>query len=436
MTRTWECATPAVAGPAAREVHYFDTRSGALSSFGASEHRTKPVRVYVCGITPYDSSHVGHALVAVIFDTLRRVLTYAGYSTQYATNITDVDDPLFEKARLNNEDWKALGAAQVDEYRRSMIALNVIPPDHFVSVSEMVTKIGDDAVQLVADGAGYVLGDTTYFTVSAAEALTAYPDATQDMLVALAGERGGDPERPGKKDPLDAPLWVRSAPDEPEWDVPGLGAGRPGWHLECVTIAGTALGGLPVDIQGGGTDLIFPHHEISRQEAIALSGHPLAEGYMHVGMLRFAGEKMSKSLGNLVLVQNLLDEGWAAAAVRLALMSSHYRRELDWVPSLLDGATARLSRWQQAASLPAAPQFAAAAAQATGHLVNDLDFSGCFSVLDEWCQRAIEAAGAGAGSTDGTGGEAGPAGTTSAGTTSAGPAEFRAYTGAVLGVVL
>jgi L-cysteine:1D-myo-inositol 2-amino-2-deoxy-alpha-D-glucopyranoside ligase len=415
VTRTWECATPAIAGPAPREVEFFDTRSGALSSFGAPEHRTKPVRVYVCGITPYDSSHVGHALVSVVFDTLRRVLTYAGYDTQYAQNITDVDDPLFEKARLLDQDWKALGDAQVEEYRRSMAALNVIPPDHFVSVSEMVTRIGDDAVRLLGGGAGYVLGDTTYFTVSATEALTAYPDATHDMLIALAAERGGDPERPGKKDPLDAPLWVRSAPGEPEWDVPGLGTGRPGWHLECVTIAGTALGGLPVDIQGGGTDLIFPHHEISRQEAIALAGDPLASGYMHVGMLRFAGEKMSKSLGNLVLVQDLLDEGWSAGAVRLALLSSHYRQELDWVPGLLEDATARLGRWQQAARLATGPDFAAAAAAATERLAHDLDISGCCRVLDEWCGQAV---------------------TASAGLTAEGPAAFRSYASAVLGVVV
>jgi L-cysteine:1D-myo-inositol 2-amino-2-deoxy-alpha-D-glucopyranoside ligase len=279
----------------------------------------------------------------------------------------------------------------------------------------MVTKIGDDAVRLLGDGAGYVLGDTTYFTVSATEALTAYPDATGDMLIALAAERGGDPERPGKKDPLDAPLWVRSAPGEPEWDVTGLGSGRPGWHLECVTIAGTALGGLPVDIQGGGTDLIFPHHEISRQEAIALTGEPLASGYMHVGMLRFAGEKMSKSLGNLVLVQELLDEGWSAAAVRLALMSSHYRQELDWTPGLLDDATARLGRWQQAARLTAAPDFTAAAAAATARLARDLDVSGCCQILDEWCGQAV---------------------TASAGLTAEGPADFRSYTSAVLGIVV
>jgi L-cysteine:1D-myo-inositol 2-amino-2-deoxy-alpha-D-glucopyranoside ligase len=192
---------------------------------------------------------------------------------------------------------------------------------------------------------------------------------------------------------------VQSAPDEPDWQVGGLGPGRPGWHLECVTIAGAALGGLPIDIQGGGTDLIFPHHEISRQQAVSLAGQPLATGYMHVGMLRLGGEKMSKSLGNLVLVPRLLADGHSAAAIRLALLTPHYRTELDWEPDLLDVAARRLARWRQATVLPAAPPFAEAAAAATGHLARDLDTESAIDVLDAWCEQAL-AAPAGAGSAD------------------------------------
>ena len=418
MTQAWECRVPALAGPAAREVQFYDTRSGALVGFGDPRRRAAPVRVYVCGITPYDSSHLGHALVSVTFDLLRRVLTYAGYDTAFAQNITDVDDPLFEKARETGQDWIALGAAQVQEYGEAMAALGILPPDHMVAVSEMITDIGKDAARLLEAGAGYVLGDTVYYEVSTEGALGAYPDATPEILVELAAERGGDPERPGKHSPLDAPLWVRSAPDEPDWQVGGLGPGRPGWHLECVTIAGAALGGLPIDIQGGGTDLIFPHHEISRQQAVSLTGQPLATGYMHVGMLRLGGEKMSKSLGNLVLVPRLLADGYSAAAIRLALLTPHYRTELDWEPGLLDVAARRLARWQQASTLTAAPPFADAAAAATGHLARDLDTGSAIEVLDAWCEQAL----------------AGPAGGGSA--DPAAPAAFTGYLSGVLGLPL
>jgi L-cysteine:1D-myo-inositol 2-amino-2-deoxy-alpha-D-glucopyranoside ligase len=407
-----------LAGPAAREVQFYDTRSGALVGFGDPQRRTAPVRVYVCGITPYDSSHLGHALTYVTFDLLRRVLTYAGYGTAFAQNITDVDDPLFEKARETGQDWAALGAAQVAEYGQAMGALGVLPPDHLVAVSEMITDIGKDAARLLDAGAGYVLGDTVYFAVSTPEALGAYPGATPGTLIELAAERGGDPERPGKRDPLDAPLWVRSAPDEPDWQAGGLGPGRPGWHLECVTIAAAALGGLPIDIQGGGSDLIFPHHEISRQEAVALTGQPLATGYMHVGMLRLGGEKMSKSLGNLVMVPRLLADGHTAAAIRLALLTRHYRAELDWEPALLDVAARRLARWRQAIALPAAPPFGEAAAAATGHLTRDLDTGSALAVLDAWCEQAL-AAPAGDGSAD-----------------PGAPAAFAGYLSGVLGLPL
>ena len=415
MTQAWDCRVPALAGPAAREVQFYDTRSGALAGFGDPHRRTAPVRVYVCGITPYDSSHLGHALVSVTFDLLRRVLTYAGYDTAFAQNITDVDDPLFEKARETGQGWAELGAAQVQEYGRAMADLGILPPDHLVSVSEMITDIGKDAARLLEAGAGYVLGDTVYYEVSTEGALGSCPDATPAMLIELAAERGGDPERAGKHSPLDAPLWVRSAPDEPDWQVGGLGPGRPGWHLECVTIAGAALGGLPIDIQGGGTDLIFPHHEISRQQAVSLSGQPLATGYMHVGMLRLGGEKMSKSLGNLVLVPRLLADGYSAAAIRLALLTPHYRTELDWEPALLDVAVQRLARWQQAIARPSGPPFAGTARAATGHLARDLDTTSAIGVLDAWCERALAT---------GTGEPADPVA----------PAAFAAYLSGVLGL--
>jgi L-cysteine:1D-myo-inositol 2-amino-2-deoxy-alpha-D-glucopyranoside ligase len=426
VTHTWDSAIPAITGPAAREVRFYDTRSARLTGLGDPGQRTDPVRVYVCGITPYDSSHLGHALLYVTFDLLRRVLTYAGYRTAFAQNITDVDDPLFEKARELGEDWAELGAGQVEEYRQTMAALSVSPPDQFVSVSEMITGIGKDAARLLDAGAGYTLDGTAYFGVSTQEALGTYPDATPALLTELAAERGGDPERPGKHNPLDAPLWVPSAADEPDWQVPGLSPGRPGWHLECVTIAGAALGGLPADIQGGGTDLIFPHHEISRQQAIALTGEPLASWYMHVGMLRLGGEKMSKSLGNLVLVRDLLADGHDAAAVRLALLSWHYRQETDWAPAFLDAATARLARWRQAAALAAAPPFGPAADQATAHLARDLDTGGAMAVLDGWCDRALAAGDQAAGDQAADDQAAG----------SDGPAGFAAYVRGVLGVAL
>lgn len=386
MTHAWRSQTKPLETSLDREVFVYDVASKALQGLGLpSARRSAPVRTYVCGITPYDSSHLGHAFTAVSFDVLRRTLEYSGYRTAFAQNITDVDDPLFAKARALNEDWRALAARQVETYRRSMAVLNVIPPDSFIAVSEVMPQIARDAAKLAELSGAYQIEGTTYFACTpSGDFLGSDPDLLDNLIETFA-ERGGDPHRPGKRHPLDPPLWVPSAPDEPSWPANGLGPGRPGWHLECVTIASESLGELPIDIQGGGADLAFPHHEMSRQEALVLYGCPLARYYMHTGMVRFEGEKMSKSLGNLVLVSELIDQGWDAMHIRLALLSSHYRAEMDWDPSLLDVASERYGRWRSAFADDDRQLGPDDSERLLSALANDLDTPGCLLVLDELC---------------------------------------------------
>jgi L-cysteine:1D-myo-inositol 2-amino-2-deoxy-alpha-D-glucopyranoside ligase len=365
---------------------------------------TDAARLYVCGITPYDATHLGHAATYLAFDTLQRVWIDAGHPVHYAQNITDVDDPLLERATATGVDWRELAASQVELFRTDMEALGIIPPDDFVAVTEVIDDISDAVWQLWDSGFAYKVeteealtdahgtaGADVYFDLAAVAAaevpwrLGEESNLDRDTMLTLFAERGGDPDRPGKRDALDPLLWRAARAGEPSWHA-RVGAGRPGWHIECSVIALTELG-TDFTVQGGGSDLVFPHHEMSAGHAAALSGHPLAGLYSHTGMVAYQGEKMSKSLGNLVLVSGLRAEGADPRAIRLALLAQHYRADWEWTPAQLAAAADRLRSWIDAFSCATADTAGSVATEAIiteirNALNDDLDTPRALAITD------------------------------------------------------
>ncbi|HWG92936.1 MAG TPA: cysteine--1-D-myo-inosityl 2-amino-2-deoxy-alpha-D-glucopyranoside ligase [Mycobacteriales bacterium] len=340
-------------------------------------------RLYVCGITPYDATHLGHARTYLAFDTLVRVWLDAGLEVEYAQNVTDIDDPLLERAERDGEDWRDVAARETQLFREDMTALRVLPPQHYVGAVEAMAEIADAVVRLRDAGLAYDVDGDLYFPVAGLDRFGAVSGLDRSAMTALFAERGGDPERPGKRDPLDALLWRAERPDEPAWDSP-LGRGRPGWHVECAAIALGRLGDA-VDVQGGGSDLVFPHHEHSALEAEALTGaRPFARAYVHAGMVGLDGEKMSKSRGNLVFVSRLRAERTDPGALRLALLSTHYRTDTAWTPGALVEGEQRLARWRAAVARPAGPSGAALLAAVRAALADDLGTPAALAAVDAW----------------------------------------------------
>jgi L-cysteine:1D-myo-inositol 2-amino-2-deoxy-alpha-D-glucopyranoside ligase len=305
--------------------------------------------LYVCGITPYDATHIGHAATYIAYDTLVRLWLDAGYDVSYVQNVTDVDDPLLERAAATGVDWRELAAEQVDLFRGDMQALAVIPPDHYVAVTEMVEPVAEAVSRLLNTGIAYRVDDDVYFDSAAAAVASPWHLGQESGLdpatmLELSAQRGGDPERAGKRDPLDPVLWLAARPGEPSWTTV-LGEGRPGWHIECSVIAQELLD-IPLTVNGGASDLVFPHHEFTAGHTAALTGRDHARVYSHAGLVSYRGEKMSKSLGNLVLVSGLLADGADPRAIRLATHSMLYRSDWEWTSGLLDAAATRLARWE------------------------------------------------------------------------------------------
>ncbi|MGH8776630.1 MAG: cysteine--1-D-myo-inosityl 2-amino-2-deoxy-alpha-D-glucopyranoside ligase [Jiangellaceae bacterium] len=350
------------------------------------------VRMYVCGITPYDATHLGHAATYVAFDVLNRVLRDSRLDVRYVQNVTDVDDPLLERAVQTGQGWQALAEEQTHLFRDDMAWLRVLPPDHFVGAVESIPQVVELIERLRSAGAAYELDGDLYFPVQADRHFGEISGLRRATMLELFAERGGDPDRPGKKDPLDCLLWQRGRPGEPAWEGP-LGAGRPGWHVECAAIALSMLGDS-IDIQGGGADLVFPHHEMSAAEAHVVTGRwPFAHAYVHAGLVGLGGEKMSKSRGNLVFVSQLRADGVEPAAVRLALLADHYRSDRDWTRALLATGYDRLARWREVVAADSAPSADTVVADVRRHLADDLDTPGALAVIDRWAEQALTTGG-------------------------------------------
>jgi L-cysteine:1D-myo-inositol 2-amino-2-deoxy-alpha-D-glucopyranoside ligase len=347
--------------------------------------------MYVCGITPYDAAHLGHAMNNLTYDLVMRVLRDGGHQVEYTQNVTDVDEPLFERAAETHEDWRTLGTRETEQFRVDMAALNIAPPTHFVGAVEAMPAIVELIGRLRENGATYDLDGDTYFSVAATPRFGSVGNYPVETMLALSAERGGDPGRPGKKDPLDPVLWLRERPGEPAWQSP-WGRGRPGWHVECSAIAYATLGET-LDLHGGGTDLIFPHHEMSAAEAsCALGVWPFVRCWTHTAMVGLYGEKMSKSKGNLVFVRHMrLDHD--PMAVRLALLDHHYGTPWEWFHDDIVAADERLARWRAAAGALGGPDAQGVLDGVRRHLADDLDAPGALAVVDRWVDETLRVGG-------------------------------------------
>ncbi|WP_037038844.1 cysteine--1-D-myo-inosityl 2-amino-2-deoxy-alpha-D-glucopyranoside ligase [Pseudonocardia halophobica] len=370
-----------------------------LRLYDTSTARVRPTApgatatMYVCGITPYDATHLGHAATYLAFDLVNRLWRDLGHEVHYVQNVTDIDEPLLERAERDQDDWVVLGMRETALFREDMEALRVLPPRDYIGAVEAIPEIAELVEKLLVNGAAYRIDDPEYPDVyfdSAATGHFGYESTyDEETMVRLSRERGGDPDRPGKRNPVDALLWRMERPGEPAWDS-DLGRGRPGWHVECAAIALNRLG-TQIDLNGGGSDLIFPHHECGAAHAEALTGdHPFARHYVHSGMIGLDGEKMSKSRGNLVFVSKLRSKGVDPNAVRAALISGHYREDRPWTDELLAEAEARLARWREAVSLDAAPDATGLVASLREHLADDLDTPRALAAVDAWASEALE----------------------------------------------
>jgi L-cysteine:1D-myo-inositol 2-amino-2-deoxy-alpha-D-glucopyranoside ligase len=360
-------------------------------------------RMYVCGITPYDATHLGHAATYVTFDLLGRALRDAGHDVEYVQNVTDIDEPLLERAERDGVDWQALAEKETALFREDMTALAVIPPDHYVGAVESIPSIAEAVTKLLADGTAYRVEVPTgegapgatdvYFDLSTQPGFGGVSSWDREQMMAVFADRGGDPERPGKRDPLDPLLWRAAREGEPSWEGGELGRGRPGWHMECTTIALDHLG-MGFDVQGGGSDLIFPHHEMSAVQATGLTGYqPFARSYVHQAMVGLHGEKMSKSKGNLVLVSALRVQGVDPMAIRLALLDQHYRTAWEWTDEVLATAESRLATWRAALSVNAGPDAGPTIERLRERLADDLDAPGAVAAVDRWAKESLSRGG-------------------------------------------
>jgi L-cysteine:1D-myo-inositol 2-amino-2-deoxy-alpha-D-glucopyranoside ligase len=362
-------------GPAVK-VH--DTSSAGATVVDPEQH----ARMYVCGITPYDATHMGHAATYLAFDLLQRTWRDRGLEVTYTQNVTDVDDPLLERATATGVDWVELAERETQLFREDMTALRIIAPAHYIGAVESIDLVVDLIGRLQEAGAVYTVDDDLYFDVHADAGFGLVSGFDEATMLKIFPERGGDPDRPGKKHPLDCLLWQAERPGEPAWDT-SLGRGRPGWHIECAAISLHHLG-TAFDVQGGGSDLVFPHHEMSASEATVATHDAFARAYVHAGMVGYEGEKMSKSKGNLVLVSKLRAAGHDPMAIRLALLAHHYRSDWEWFGEEIEAAEARLSRWRAAIERTVAPSGEALVAQIRAAMTNDLDAPAALAAIDAW----------------------------------------------------
>jgi L-cysteine:1D-myo-inositol 2-amino-2-deoxy-alpha-D-glucopyranoside ligase len=346
-------------------------------------------RLYVCGITPYDATHLGHAATYVAFDLINRYLRFGGADVSFVQNITDIDDPLFERAKRDGLNWSDLATSQIELFRGDMVALHVIPPDHYVGVVEAMQIIIDAVSALRSKDSTYKVDDDVYFRVHLDPEFLKRTHLSSEVAMEYFAERGGDPQRFGKEDPFDALVWKAQRDGEPGWPSP-FGIGRPGWHIECSAIALHYLqpnnsDEFAIDIQGGGSDLIFPHHDMSAAQGWVATGQKFARFFVHAGMIGLDGTKMSKSLGNLIFVSKLIAQGVEPMAIRLALLGHHYRSDHMWGSSEISDAATFLSRIRlNLARVEVAPT-ESLIADLLSALSNDLDTVRALELIASWC---------------------------------------------------
>lgn len=358
------------------------------------------VTMYVCGITPYDTTHLGHAFINVVYDSLVRYLRWRGMAVRYVQNVTDIDDDVLRKARELGVPWDELGRRETEQYLADLRALNVAMPDHYVRATDEIDKMQELIRALVAEGLAYVRDGWVYFSVKRDPGFGRLAEAAgyvgYDTWLAIANERGNSPDDPRKHDPLDFVLWQGQQPGEPAWESP-WGPGRPGWHIECSAMSTKYLG-TSISLHGGGADLVFPHHtcEIAQCEN-ATGVRPFVHTWMHAAMVRLDGEKMSKSLGNLVLVCDLL-KSHSPDAVRLMLLSHHYRQEWEFSEGEMrsfDDLAARLAAAAKASG-SADPRADEAAQQARlefiAALEDDFQTERALEALDRLAASALRGA--------------------------------------------
>jgi len=392
---SWSAAPVPVLPGRGPQLRLYDTADRAVRPVTAGATAT----MYVCGITPYDATHLGHAATYLAFDLIHRLWLDNGHRVHYVQNITDIDDPLFERAARDGVDWRELGDREVALFAEDMAALRVLPPHDYVGATEVIDEVIELIEKLLAAGAAYQLSTAggvdgadyadVYYRAGATRQFGYESNYSHELMLELFAERGGDPQRPGKSDRLDALLWSAARPGEPAWPSP-FGPGRPGWHVECSAIALNRLG-VGLDIQGGGSDLIFPHHEYSAAHAESATGERrFARHYVHAGMIGWDGQKMSKSRGNLVLVSALRADGVEPAAIRLGLLAGHYRADRSWDSAVLEQAIARLAHWRAATALPTGPDATDVIARLRRYLADDLNTPAALAALDGWATDALD----------------------------------------------
>ena len=383
--RTWpapDLPTLPVTGP---EVSLHDTTTGERATVVPEDGTA---RLYVCGITPYDATHLGHAATYLAFDLLQRAWRHAGHAVLYVQNVTDVDDPLLERATAVGGEWTEIAERETELFRHDMAALRVLPPDHLVGAVEAIPQIVELVTELRDRGSVYEVEGDLYFSVTADPAFGGVSGWDREAMMAVYADRGGDPDRAGKQDPLDCIVWRAERDGEPAWDSP-LGRGRPGWHVECTAIALEHLG-TTFDVQGGGSDLVFPHHEMCAGEAqVARGGAPFARTYAHAGMVGYDGEKMSKSRGNLVFVSALRHADVDPMALRLALLRHHYRSDWEWTDDQLADAAETLEQWRRAVALGAGAPADPVCAEVLAALADDLDAPRAVAIVQDWVDATV-----------------------------------------------
>ena len=347
-----------------------------------------PFKIYVCGITPYDATHLGHAATYVAFDLINRYQHLAGNRLDFVENITDIDDPLLVRAKRDSIDWKVLAENQIDLFLTDMTALRVIPPSNLVTVTSSMKIIEDFITLLDQRGFLYQIENDHYFSV---ERFLEDMPLSSDEAIKIFSERGGDPKRAGKRHPLDPVVWMAHQGDDPSWESK-FGLGRPGWHVECTAIAVHYLDSANVDpiiqIQGGGSDLIFPHHYMSEQIVRAAYGRGFANNYVHSAMIHLDGEKMSKSKGNLVFVSKLLSQGIDPMVIRWALLSGHYQQDRSWSDELLQKSTSEVSLLRSALAQSEVAETKELIQSIVSDLANNLDTPAALNRLIAWAKSS------------------------------------------------